>query len=307
MFLNVLFPVIIIIVISFMLSKFRKIDPYNLTVLAIYILTPGLILRSFDINGSVLLQNFLITLLHLIIQSVVMYLISRYVASFIKLSVRSRYAFILLSFLPNTGNIGIPVIELYLGASASSYAALILVLTSIATQTYGIYLVSRGVNSSESPIRNLKKSIADILKLPLVYVVFVSIVLSMFNIKLPQFIREPVYGLGVSALILGLIQLGIVLGEIKIKLIPVKFVVAVTIMKLIISPLIALGIGILLGINGTELKVVVMQYAMPSALYCSILATFFRLIPRTVGISVFFSTIASFVTLYVLMEILNLF
>lgn len=307
MFLKVLFPVLIVIVVSYIISKYKKVDPFNLSILAMYILSPALILRAFDMYGEFLIKNFLLTSIHLILQTFGMYIISRLVAEIMNLSNRSKYGLILLSFLPNTGNIGIPVIELYLGNKASSYATLVLVITSIITQTYGVYLASKGKTTSGNPIKDLKNSIKNVLTLPLIYVVILGIILSLFNIKLPYFLKEPVYNLGLSALILGLIQLGIVLGKTKIEFIPLKFVIVVNVLKLVISPLVATGLGILLGFEGLELKVIILQYAMPSALYCTILSNFFKLIPRSVGVSVFFSTIFGFITLYIIMEIMELF
>lgn len=307
MFLKVLFPVLLVIVVSYILSRFRKIDPFNLSVLSMYILSPALILRAFDIYGEMLVKNFFLTFVHIVIQVVVMYFISRIVAEVFKFSNRSKYALILLSFLPNTGNIGIPVIEFYLGTQASSYATLVLVITSIMTQTYGVYLASRGVHNSGDSFKDLSNAVKNIISLPLIYVVIAGVMLSLINVKLPFFLKEPIYGLGFSALILGLVQLGVVLGKTKIELIPWRFVIISNILKLIVSPIVAFLIAYVLGFRGVELKVIVLQYAMPSALYCSILSNFFDLLPRAVGVSVFFSTIFGFVSLYILMEILQLF
>lgn len=306
MFLKVLFPVLAVIGVSYALSKYRKVDPSNLSTLSIYILSPALILRAFDTHGEMLLKNFLPTSLHLLFQIIAMYLIARTAAKMLKLSTRARYSLILLSFLPNTGNIGIPVTELYLGSEGSSFATLVLVVTSIITQTYGVYLASRGTHNSGDSMNDLLNSLKNTLTLPLIYVVILGVVLSALNLKMPFFLREPVHWLGFSALVLGLVQLGIVLGRTKITSVPVKFVVTAILLKLIVSPLVAFGIGHILGFRGIELKVIVLQYAMPSALYCSILSSFFGLIPRTTGVTVFFSTILGLGTIYITMELLEL-
>ncbi|MEN2997946.1 MAG: AEC family transporter [Brevinematia bacterium] len=306
LFLKVLFPVLIVIVLSYILSKYRKVDPFNLSVLSMYILSPALILRAFDMYGDFLIKNFLLVSIHLTVQTIVMFLISRSIASILKFSNRSTYSLILLSFLPNTGNIGIPVTEFYLGTKASSFATLVLVVTSIITQTYGVYLASRGVHSSGDSLKDLKNSLKNVLTLPLIYTVLLGTLLTILGVKLPFFLKEPVYWLGFSALVMGLVQLGVILSKTKIELIPVKFVIIALLLKLIVSPCIAFLIGNLLGFRGLELKVITLQYAMPSALYCSILSSYFNLIPRTVGISVFFSTIIGFASLYGLIELLQI-
>ncbi len=307
MFLKVIFPVLIIIVLSYILSKFKKLEHHILSVLAIYILSPALILRAFDMHGELLIKNSFLTSLHLILYVIVMYVISKYLAKLLKLSNRSKYSLILLSFLPNTGNIGIPVIELYLGTEGSSYATLILVITSILTQTYGVYIASRGSSNLEDSRKSLENAIKNVISLPLIYVSILGFILSIFSIKLPFFLKEPIYNLGFSALILGLIQLGIVLGKTKINFVPLKFVISANLLKLVVAPIVAASIGYLIGFRGIELKVIILQFAMPSALYCSILSSYFNLIPKTVGVTVFISTTMSFITLYILIEILQFF
>lgn len=306
MFLKVIFPVFVVIIISYILSKFKKVDPFNLSVLSIYILTPALILRSFDMYGDFLLKNALGSIIHLVIQITIMYFISLSFAKILKLSSRSKYAFILLSFLPNTGNIGIPICEYYLGTQGSSFATLILVITSIITQTYGVYLASKGKANSGNSLRDLEKAITNVLSLPLIYIVIIAILLTIFSLKLPYYLKDPIYNIGFSALIIGLIQLGIVLGKVRLSFIPLKFIITVSFLKLIISPLISLFIGYLLGFRYIELKVLVLQYGMPSALYCSILANFFNLSPRAVGVSVLFSTFISAFTIYGLIELIEI-
>ncbi|MGC8964187.1 MAG: AEC family transporter [Brevinematia bacterium] len=306
MFLKVIFPVFIVILVSYLFSKFKKVDPFNLSVLSMYILTPGLILRSFDMYGNFLLSNSFKSIVHLGLEISAMYFISIILANTLKLSYRSKYAFILLSFLPNTGNIGIPVCEYYLGTQGSSFATLILVITSIVSQTYGVYLASKGKINSGDSIVDLKNAFINILSLPLIYVVLVSIIMTIFSIKLPFYLRDPIYNIGISALIIGLIQLGIVLGKVRLSFVPLRFVIFVVVLKLVVSPIISLGIGYFLGFRNVELKVLVLQYGMPSALYCSILANFFNLLPRTVGVSVLVSTFLSAFTLYGIIELMEL-
>jgi predicted permease len=305
-FVNVILPVYLIIAISYVLAKFKKLDPFQFSVLSIYILTPALIIRSFDIYGSVLLKSVHLVVIHSLILTVIMYFLSLALAELTKLSKRSKYIFILLSFLPNTGNIGIPVCEYYLGSNGSSFATFILVVTSILSQTYGVYLIMKSKSNDTEVMESIKKIGINILALPLLYVTAFGFLMSLLNLKLPNYIKDPVYGLGYTAIILGLVQLGLVLGKVNFGLVNFKFVFFVNILKLIVSPFLSGIIAYALGFRGTELKVFILQYGMPSALYCSILANFFNSSPRTVAVSVFASTLLSMLTSYGIIELLNL-
>ncbi len=305
LFVKVILPVYLIIAFAYILAKYKKFDPLQFSVLSIYILTPALIIRSFDVYGEVLLKSVHLVVVHSIIQTVFMYVLSSFFAGLMRLSNRSKYIFILLSFLPNTGNIGIPVCEYYLGSAGSSFATFILVVTSILSQTYGVYLVIKGRSSSADLLKTMKDITYNILSLPLLYVTALGFLMSVFRLRLPEYVRDPIYGLGYTAIILGLIQLGLVLGKVNFGLVNFKFVAVVNLLKLVVSPLVSGVIAYLLGFRDVELKVFVLQYGMPSALYCSILANFFNSSPRTVAVSVFVSTILSMLTLYGIMELLN--
>ena len=306
LFVKVILPVYLIIAIAYILAKYKRLDPFQFSVLSIYILTPALIIRSFDIYGEVLLKSVHLVVVHSIIQTLIMYVLALFFANLMKLSNRSKYIFILLSFLPNTGNIGIPVCEYYLGSAGSSFATFILVVTSILSQTYGVYLVMKSKSNSTDLLKTMKDITYNIFSLPLLYITALGFLMSIFSLKLPEYVREPVYGLGYTAIILGLIQLGLVLGKVNFGLVNFRFVLVTNFLKLIVSPLVAGVIAYLLGFRGVELKVFVLQYGMPSALYCSILANFFNSSPRTVAVSVFVSTLLSMPTLYGIMELLNI-
>ncbi len=305
MFINVIFPVFVVVFISYIFSRFRKVSVSTLSSIAIYLLTPALIIRSFDIHGEIILKDIHLFLVHLGIYAVAMYVISLVISKVFRMSKKTKYAFILLSLVPNTGNIGIPVCEYYLGSEGGSIATFILVITSIMTQTYGVYLASRGVSIGKDNFDEIKTALKNVFSLPLVYVVILSITLNLFSIKLPTFLRDPIYSLGFAAIPMGLVQLGIVLGEVKFSRIPLVFIVLTILVKLIIAPLISGLIGFFIGFSSVALKVLMLQYGMPSALYCSILATHFNLRPKLVGITILIVTTVSILTLTGMIYVLS--
>jgi predicted permease len=75
-------------------------------------------------------------------------------------------------------------------------------------------------------------------------------------------------------------------------------------MRLIISPLIALGLVLLLGMSGIARQVALTQAAMPTAVITSVLATEFGSDAEFVTSSILVSTLLSTITLSVLLTLI---
>ncbi|MCS7261385.1 MAG: AEC family transporter, partial [Anaerolineae bacterium] len=74
--------------------------------------------------------------------------------------------------------------------------------------------------------------------------------------------------------------------------------------RLVLGPLIAIGLAALLGLSGLARQVSILQAAMPSGVMGSVLATLFGGDARFVAAAVLLSTLVSMVTLTVLLAYL---
>jgi hypothetical protein len=76
-------------------------------------------------------------------------------------------------------------------------------------------------------------------------------------------------------------------------------------MRLLVAPLLAIGLGLLLGLKGPAYQAAVIEAGMPTAVLTTVLSTEFDTLPAFVTSAVFFSTLLSPLTLGPLMILLG--
>ncbi len=266
-FVNVLIPVIIIFLIGYILGRFFKLDQKSFSTISIYIFTPCLVFISLiEANGLfeiTTLKVFFSTLILLIITWGLVELVSR----LFKLNKNIKTILLLTLILPNTGNYGMSVVEYAYGKTALPFASILLIIYILYTNTIGVYIASRDNYDYKIAFKN-------ILKVPVFYSMIVAILLFIFKINLPLPIIMPIKAIGYSAIPVNLLLVGINLARVKLDK-NILFVFGVSVVKLIFVPLVGFLILKILGVGDIIFKVSILQIAMPSAVYSSILATHF--------------------------------
>jgi hypothetical protein len=128
------------------------------------------------------------------------------------------------------------------------------------------------------------------------YVTSAALAINPFDVTLPTIISTPLDILGAAAIPTMIIALGIQIARASLTkdLLPAG---AATVVRLIISPALAFGVTLLLGITGVSQQVVIVLAGMPTAVYTTLLATEFDTNPRQVTSAVALSTGASMVTI----------
>jgi predicted permease len=81
--------------------------------------------------------------------------------------------------LGNSGNYGLPLIELVLGRQFVGFQALVLAINNVLTFTVGIWLLARSKLS-------IAEATKQVLSMPLIYAVLLGIVLSATQTSLPK-------------------------------------------------------------------------------------------------------------------------
>jgi hypothetical protein len=82
-------------------------------------------------------------------------------------------------------------------------------------------------------------------------------------------------------------------------------VILPNVLRLLVSPAIALALVLLFGVQGLAAKIAILMAAMPTGINMAIYATEFDAQPRLVATAVFTSTVVSFVTISALLMVLQ--
>lgn len=296
-FLKVILPIFIIIGVGYFFEKVKSPDFKSISDLTLYFLTPCLIfeglLKSHENISSFVPK----AIFFMILLTLLLWLLSTITGYFMKLDFMEKSALSLATVMMNTGNFGIPLIMFAFGDKGLTYAIIILVMFTFPLGTLAVFIASRGKSS-------IKKSLLEIVRVPLFHSILIAVVFKYFNITLPQLIMKPLIIMGEAAIPALLILLGMQLARTDLKT-NFKPIAGSCVIRLLISPIIAFFLCLLLNIHGMPAKILIIQTSTPSAIIPLLYSINYNTRPDIVAGTIFFSTIFSAVTLTILMYILG--
>lgn len=165
----------------------------------------------------------------------------------------------------NCGFMGIPLLNATLGAKGVFIGSAYLAVFNVLAWTHGYNLFNGGKD---------KVSLKKILINPGVTGIFISAILIILNIKLPQVINSSISGIAALNTPVAMILLGVYLGESKILNSLKKIsIYIVSFMRLIFIPLMAIIVFKLLNIDSEIAITVILSSACPCAAIAAILAS----------------------------------
>lgn len=295
---NAVLPVFIMAGVGAVVGRVLKPDPTSVSRLALYVFSPALIFSSLS-AARIPLREVLGILSFLILWILALYILCWLISFWARFKGQARAAFLLSTLFMNTVNYGLPVSLFAFGEEGLQRALLFLAPQALLSGTLAIYVASSGVAGG-------LRSLAIVLRMPIFYATVGALIVNTLDITLPDLLGKPLSILGGAAIPAMIITLGIQLANAAVKdnLLPAGLA---TIVRLALSPALALGVTLLLGIGGVTQKVVIVLAGMPTAVFTTILATEFNTRPYQVTNAVALSTGASLVTITGLIWLVNSF
>jgi predicted permease len=222
---------------------------------------------------------------------------ARLVAIPLRLDRRSLTAFLLVVICSNSGNYGLPVTLLAFGREALTFASMYFVTSSMFTYTGGVFLAASGQ-------RSVRQALVGVASIPAVYGAVAALATSSLGIPLPGAVAAPITLLSDAAVPMMILVLGMQLERAARPERPVV-VAAAVVVSLVLTPIVALGIAHLIGLQGNALRAGVLQASMPTAVITTILAVEFDVLPDFVTSVVFVSTLLSPLTVTLMIAYLQ--
>jgi hypothetical protein len=217
-------------------------------------------------------------------------IVARLVALPFRLDRAMTSAFLIVVMFSNSGNYGLPVVLFAFGHDALAHATVYFVVNAVATYTIGH--------------RSIREAAINILRVPVVWAVLAAGVLMTFGMQLPTAVMRPIELLSGAAIPTMILVLGMQLERGSWPERPL-LVVAAGILALIVTPILALGASRVLGLAGAARQAAILQSGMPSAVLTTILALEFDVAPSFVTACVTLSTLASPITVTLLIAVLQ--
>ncbi|MFV0278234.1 MAG: AEC family transporter [Parahaliea sp.] len=194
---------------------------------------------------------------------------------------------------PNCGNMGLSLCMFAFGDTGLALGLGIFMTMTVCQFTLGILLVDQ----SEGGFR---ARLADLLRQPMLYAAVFAMFALILDIHLPRWLANSLSLMGSVTIPLMLMTLGVSLARLAIG--NLQQALLVSVLRLGGGFLLGLSATSVLGLQGTERGVLLLQASMPVAVFNYLLAIRYRQSPDDTAGMVVLSTLLSFVTLPLLMR-----
>ncbi len=260
----------------------EQIDDKTITLLNVYFLQVfltfwGLLIHPVDIT---LLYAPSIYLVIVIIALIVSALFARYL-----FTQKKEYSIAMVAALiGNTGNLGIPLNIAIFGEASIPYTTVVNLMNVFVVYTIGVYYYSRGSF-------DVKTSLINIVKLPILWAAIIAILLSVYDYKPSDTIMNMLMMGAYASMTMQLFLFGIYLYGTKIKEINKTLINWVLSFKFILLPVVAFGVLYLIDLDPMIKGIIFIELLMPLAVANVNLASLYDCEPKIVTALVLISSV----------------
>lgn len=289
---DVLAPVALLVVLGAVTGRRLGIEVATLSRLSFSVLGPAFvfsILADADLDGTVVVRLVLAGLAGMVAAVMVVAVWARLSGAGYEAAAASA----MTAAYGNVGNAGLAIVAFALGDDALPLASVLMLTINIS----GLVL---GVGLAEGRHRSPARAVARALSAPMTVAGAAALVVNVAGVELPLVVDRSV-GLLAGALIpvmLYTLGLQLVLTGRPSWGADVGVVVAT---KLVLVPVVAAAVARGLGLDGDAFDAVVIQSAMPPAVFCAVVAIEYDFVPERVTAAVVAATLASMITLPVVL------
>ncbi len=291
-FFNVILPVFGIILLGAFLGRRLELQARTLTRAAYYIFVPAFIFQAIS-TAEVPLTSTVRMLTFIIVTHLLAVFIAGGIGRILGRSREMIAAFVMIAAFGNVGNYGLALIQFRLGNVALPSATIYFVAISISA--FVICVGAAGWAHGGS-----RGAVWKVLKTPALWATVPAVMVSTGGLEVPLMLDRMIGLLAAAMIPVMLFALGLQLRE-QGKVHLTTDVLLGSGIRLILTPALALLIAVPFGLSQIESAAGVLQAAMPVAILVSIIAKENDIVPDYVTSVVVVSTLASIVTLSLLM------
>ena len=273
----------------------EQINDKTITLLNVYFLQVfltfwGLLIRPIDI--SLLYAPFI----YFAIVVLVLF-ISAFGAKLLFESKKEYSIATVAAIIGNTGNLGIPINIAIFGEQSIPYTTIVNLVNVFVVYTLGVYYYSRGSY-------DVKTSLTNIIRLPILWAATIAILLSTFEVPIHDTIMNMLMMGAYASMTMQLFLFGIYLYGTKIRELNKKLLLWVLVLKFIILPLTAFSVLVGLDLEPMVKGVVFIELMMPLAVANVNIASLYDCKPRVVTALVFVSSFLFLGVIFIAVKVL---
>lgn len=297
---NIILPVFILIGLGGLIDRLLPVDLSTLSKLSFYVFLPAVVfikLLDSDLTAGIFGTVVIFCFIHMFITLLICW------GCFGHHSFRQQRPVLAMGALfYNAGNFGFPFAQLAFGSLGTSVMAIMLTTQLISNFTVGLWLMGIGKG-------RWTKILKSFLRVPVIYIILAALLLNALNLHLPDPLYNSINYLADGLIPMALLTLGVQLSRSKVFGQPLA-ISSVTLMRLVISPLLALGIVSLWAlVDPAQMAllgpILIAGFGLPVAVNVYLLAVEYGQDPELPSQSVFWTTLLSALTLTAWLAILG--
>lgn len=292
-FWRVVVPVFLIATTGYVLGKSKEISPEAISRIVFYILGPALIFTSIyrlSIDAGGIRRMFGFSLAY----ALAMLLISWGIAAALGYPKKLASAFVLVGFLVNSGNFGLPLNLFAFGEKGLQWAVIFYLINSILSNSLGVFIAAMGSHSSLGALKS-------VLEAPVIYAAGLAGLLRWQGWSIPQPLFKAFDLAGNGAIPVMLVLLGIQLSRVRLDR-DLGALGAATLVRMGIGPVVAVALAAAFRLSGLARKAGILEASMPVAVYTTILTSEFDVYPEFAAGAVFVTTVVSMFTITIILS-----
>lgn len=295
-FADNLLPILLIGGAAYLLGRLLQVEPRPVGRLIFYLFSPALVFKLL-IHTELPLSRIAQAALFALIMATLTGLLAWGAGRLLGLERPALAALLLTVIFANAGNYGLPLVSFAFGQEALAFASVYFVATSILFNTIGVLIASLGRLA-------WKQAALGLLRLPILYAVLLALALNGAALRLPLAVERALDLAAAAAIPLMLALLGLELQRAR----PASNLRALGLiagLRLIVSPVLALFLAGLAGLEGAARQAILTESAMPTAVTTTVLAGEFELDSSLVSSAILWTTLLSPLTLTPLLVFLG--
>lgn len=293
-FFNVITPVFALVLIGYLVQKPLGLDARTLSRLAYFVLIPSFVfnvMSTAEINAEVAARMIGFA----VVAHVAIALLAFGVARLLRRPAKMVGAYVVIAVFGNVGNFGLPLIEFRLGSEALVAATVYFLAIIVVAFVISVAAASWHRGGSLT-------AVLSVLKTPALLALPPALLFNVTALEPPLFLTRITGLLGAAMVPIMLVTLGAQLARTEQIRIDRDLLLASGV-RLIGGPILALLLVAPFALTGVERGAGIFQTSMPTAVLASIIALENDLLPDFVTTAVLFSTLASVVTLTILLAV----
>ncbi len=288
-------PILLVAAFGFLLRRHFDIHTASLSTVVFYVLSPCLVfsaLATSDLAGGEIVELVAFTAIAILIMGGLAFGLTR----LLRLGRMDTATFLIVTMFVNGGNYGLTLLQLRYGDDGLSRGIVYYVTSTVMVYTVGVLIASMGRVSARETLKRMAK-------LPAVYAAVLAILVYSLSIPVPAPLMSGITIAGAGAIPVMLLILGMEIADMKPED-STRYIMPAVGLRLLIGPLVGLGVAALLGLQDVGRSAMIIESAMPTAVINLILASEFGLPTSTVARIVVISTLASPLTIAAAVTIL---